>query len=80
MTQLAGHVNIRLISLLIKNISRVFQKLLRYFRDMAISTSLALPVTGMCHVIIALNLNNSEYVTGSLGTSFGYCQKLSVFA
>ena len=46
----------RLISQLIKNISSVLQKVLKYFNDIAISTFFALPAAGVFPVILILNL------------------------
>ena len=45
-TQSADQVRIRLLSQLIKNISTVLQKLLKYFTGTAILTSFALPGAG----------------------------------
>ena len=50
----------RFISQLIKGISRVLQKLLKYFSDNAISTFFLLPAAGVLPVVLALNLNDSE--------------------
>ena len=47
----------RLILQLINGISRVFQILFKYFNGIAISTSFALPGTGVFPVILILNLN-----------------------
>ena len=78
--QLPNHVNIRLISRLMKGISKVLQKLLSYFSGTAISTFFVLPATEMLAVIIALNVNDSESAIGSLATSLWYCHKyLDVF-
>ena len=57
-TQFSYDVNIRFISELIRSISRVFQKLLKYFNIIAISTSLVLTVAGVIPLVLALNLNN----------------------
>ena len=43
-------------------ISRVPQKLLKYFNVTTISTCLVLPMVGVFPVILALNLNDSESV------------------
>ena len=51
----------RLISQLIKGISRVLQKLLKYFNGTTILTSFVLPVAGVFPVILILNLNDSDY-------------------
>lgn len=61
--QYAVQVNIRFISELISGISKILEKLLKYFRGTSISTSLVLPLTGALPVIFVLNLV-------SFGTSF----------
>ena len=58
-----------------KGISRVFQKLLRYFNGTIISTSFSLPVAGVFLVIFVLDLNYSEFAKLSFGL-FPYCHKL----
>ena len=52
----------RLNSQLIKDISRVLQKLLKYFNDTAILTFVVLSSAGMFSVIFILDLNDSEVV------------------
>ena len=52
----------KLISQLINGISRVLQKFLVYFNGIAISTSFALPSTGVFPVIFILDLNDAESV------------------
>ena len=52
----------RLISQLINGISRVLQKLLKYFNGTIISTSFVLPSVGVFPVIFILDLNDSESV------------------
>ena len=59
----------RLTSQLIHGISRVLQKLLRYFNGTIISTSFSLPVAGAFPVIFILDLNDSEYAKLSFGSS-----------
>ena len=54
-TQVDDHVNWRLISQLINGISRVLQKLLKYFESIIISTSFVLPSSGVFPVIFVLN-------------------------
>ena len=54
-TQVDDHVNWRLISQLINDISRVLQKLLKYFDSTIISTSFVLPSSGVFPVIFVLN-------------------------
>ena len=49
-----------LTSQLIDEISRVLQKLLKYFRGTIISTSFSLPASGVFPVIVILDLNDSE--------------------
>ena len=74
--QFAGQVRIKLISHLIKGISRVLQKLLKYLNGTAISTSSVLTSTGVLPVIFALNLNDSESTMVATGSSLQYCHKL----
>ena len=68
-TQPLDHVKIRLASQLIKGISSVLQKLLKYFSGTIISTSLILPSSGVFPVIFTLDLNDSEFAMLSLGSS-----------
>ena len=69
-TQFDDLVNIRLISQLIDSISRVIQKLLKYFNDTAVSTSFVLPSAGVFPVfILILDLNNLESVHLLCGSS-----------
>ena len=49
----------RFIWQLINGISRVLQKLLKYFNGTAISTYFELPSSGVLPVIFALNLNDA---------------------
>ena len=56
--QFLDHFNWILISQLIKGISSVFQKLLRYFSANIISTSFV-PAFPVCSVIYCLNLNEA---------------------
>ena len=46
-TEVYDHVNIKIISQLIKGISRVLQELLKYFIKAIISTSFSLPSIGV---------------------------------
>ena len=62
-------VKIRLTSQLINGISRVLQKLLKYFNGTIISTSFALPAAGVFPLIFTLDLNHSGSVIVSLGLS-----------
>ena len=59
----------RLISQLIKIISRVLQKLLMYFNVTAISTFFLLPSAGLFHVTLIWDLNDSEFSVASAGLS-----------
>ena len=62
-------LKMRLISQLINGISKILQKLLKYFNGAAISTSFALPSAGVFPVIFILDLNDSE----SIELLFGSC-------
>ena len=55
-TQVNDHVKMRLTSQLINDISKVLQKLLKYFNGTAILTSFALPPTGVFPVIFIFRL------------------------
>ena len=57
----------RLTLQLINGISRVLQKLLKYFNGTIISTSFSLPPAGFFPVIFILDLNDSESVKISFG-------------
>ena len=59
----------RLTSQLINGISRVLQKLLRYFNGTIISTSFAFPAAGVFPAIFILGLNDSESAKLSFGSS-----------
>ena len=59
----------RLISQLINNISRVLEKLLKYFNGTAILTSFVEPVAGVFPVVLVLYLNESDSVILSFGSS-----------
>ena len=67
-TQALDHVKIRLTSQLISGISRVLQKLLKYFNGTIISTSFVLPAARVFPVVFILDLNDSDCVM--------YCHKL----
>ena len=69
MMQVANQVNMRFTSQLISCISRVLQKLLKYFNGTAIPTSLVLQAAGVFPLILALNLNDSDSVMLSFGSS-----------
>ena len=68
-TQSSDQVKMILISQLISGISRVLQKLLKYFNDTPISTSFLLPAAGVFPVILILNLNDSDCVILSFESS-----------
>ena len=68
-TQVDGQVKIKLTSKLIKRISRVLQKLLRYLNETIISTSFSLPAAGVSPVISILDLNDLESAKLSFGSS-----------
>ena len=59
---------IRLISQLIKGISRVLQKLLKYFNGTAVLKSFVLPSSGVFPVIFNLDLSDSESVKVTFGS------------
>ena len=74
----------RLISQLINSISRVLQKLLKYFNGTAVSLYFVLPSSGDFPVSFALNLNDAvlpEKLTmllllSKVGSYLKYCYKL----
>ena len=59
----------RLASQLINSISRVLQKLLKYFNDTVILIYFLFPSTRCLSVILILYLNNSDRVIVSFGSS-----------
>ena len=59
----------RLISQLVKDISGVLQKFLKYFNGTAISTSFAFPSARLFPVVLIMYLNDLDSVTGSFGSS-----------
>ena len=59
----------RLISQLIKGISRVLQKLLKYFNDTAILTFFVFPSAVVFPVILILELNDLELTIAAVGSS-----------
>ena len=61
-TQVVDHVKLRLISQFIVDISRVLQKLLKYFNGTAVLTSFVLPLSVFLSIIITLDRNDSEFV------------------
>ena len=68
-TQSSDQAKLRLISQLINSISRVLQKLLKYFNGTTISRFFVLPSEGVLPVILILDLNDSYCVTLSFGRS-----------
>ena len=68
-------VRIKLISQLIKGISRVLQKLLKYFSGTALLTSFVLAASDVLYANFALNLNDSESAIIAFGSSILYCYK-----
>ena len=78
MTKFAGQVRIRLISQLIKGISRFFQKLLEYFNDTCISTFTVLALL-VLFMNLDLDLNDSESVAVFFGSSLQNWYKLLMF-
>ena len=68
-TKSAGIVKMRLISQWIKGISRVFQKLLKYFNGTAILTTFALPFLGLFSVTFTWDMHESKSIKVSLGSS-----------
>ena len=68
-TPSADQVRMRLILQLISGISRLIQKLLKYFNGTAISTSFTFPLFGLFPLISVLNLNYSESVIIEYGSS-----------
>ena len=74
--QFPDQVRIKLISHLIKDISRVLPKLLKYFNGTPISTSSVLTSAGVLPVIFALNLNDSESTMLVIVSSLNYSLQL----
>ena len=68
-TQVDDHIKIKLTSQLIKGISRVLKKLLKYFNGTIISTSFSLPAAGVFPVTFILDLNDLESAKLSFGSS-----------
>ena len=65
----------RLISQLINGISRVLQKLLRFFNGTAISTFFD-STSGVFPVILILDMNDSKFAILSFNSSLQYRYKL----
>ena len=68
-TQFFDHVSISFTSQFIIGISRLLQKLLKYFNGTNISTSFVLPSTEVFLVLFTLYLNDSEFAKLTLGSS-----------
>ena len=68
-TQTLEQVKIRLTSQLINGISRVLQKLLKYYNGTIIPISFVFPSAGVFPVIFTLDLNDSESAKLSFGSS-----------
>ena len=66
-TQSADQVRMKLISQLLKSISRVLQKLLKCFNGTSVSISFVLPTARAVAVILNFNLNDSESAKVVLG-------------
>ena len=64
-TQFSDQVKIRLIWQLINGISRVLQKLLKYFNGTGISIFFRLLLAGVFPVILILDLNDLEFTIWS---------------
>ena len=75
-TQFADQVRIISTSQLIKNISRVLQKLLKYYHDTAISATFVLPSARVLPVIFVLSFNVSESFIVVSGSPLQYCNEL----
>ena len=74
-SKFADQFSIRLISQLISGISKVLQKVHKYFNGAAIST-FALSKLSLLIVNLDLNLNDSESVMLSLRSYLRYCHRL----
>ena len=68
-TQSLGHAKRSSNSQFINGISRVLQKLLKYFNGTIISTCFVFPLAGVFPVIFTLYLNDSESAKLSFGSS-----------
>ena len=79
-TQFTGHFSYRVTSQLIKGISIVLEKLLKYFNAIftAISTFFLVLSEGVLPFVLALNVNDSDFTMLSFGISLWYCHKLPV--
>ena len=87
-TQFVDHIKVNIISQLIKDISKVLQKLLKYFSGTNISTFFV-PLSPVWPVIFASKLNESvrlfsakltiALLLSTAGISLQYCHKLPDF-
>ena len=68
-TNFFDQIKMRSIWQLINCIARVLQKLLKYFNGTSISTFFVLPLSGVFPVILILDLNDSDSVILSFGSS-----------
>ena len=69
MAQFDDHVKMRLTSQLPSGISRVLQKLLKYFNSAVTSTFFVLPSSEIFPIISTSDLNNSESAKVAFGSS-----------
>ena len=77
-TQSSNQVRSRLISQLIKGISRVFQKWIKYF-NLKVISKFPVPSLSTLFANVDLNLNDLKSVISlSSGSFLQYCNKLSV--
>ena len=75
-TQSTDHIERRLTLQFINGISRVFQKLLKFFNCTINSTSFAFPSAAVFLVIFTVDLNDSESVKLLFGSSLKYSHRL----
>ena len=77
MLYFADQVDIKIISQLNRGHFKSYPKVTQSFNHTAISTFFVLPAAGVLPIILALNLNDSESVMLSFGSSFWYFHKLA---
>ena len=75
-TQSTDHIKRRLTSQFINGISRVFQKLLKFFNGTINSTPFVFPSAAVILVIFTVDLNDSESVKLLLGSSLQCSHRL----
>ena len=75
MAQFSDHFSWIITSQLLKDISIILRKLLKYFIATSIPTFFVLPPTGVLPVILASDLNGSEFTMLSFGVSLWYCHR-----